>query len=302
MIRIPFRDIASLLRVTTRNWLDDRGPRLGAALAYYMALSLAPSVVIILAVAGLAFDPKAAQDRLILQIQSLMGKQVAAVIETVIQGADRPFGGFVATTLGLFTLFFGATAMVSELRDSLNTIWKVPIDTTTGHVRSIVNMAGERLVSFAIVLGVGFLLLGSLFVHSWISDAGQYLSPVGAPPYLLVRAVSGATSFLMVTALFALAFKFLPSVPLKWADVVTGAVFTALLFMMGRLLLKLYLGAAHFADSYGTAGSLVVFLVWVYYSAQVLYFGAEFTRAYSLSRASVTARLSPSGKRGTRLV
>jgi membrane protein len=285
MIRIRFRDIASLLRVTTQNWLNDRGPRLGAALAYYMALSLAPSVVIILAVAGLAFDPKAAQSRLILQIQGLMGKQVATVIQTVIHGADRPFGGFAATALGLFTLFFGATAMISELRDSLNTIWKVPIDTTSGHVRSMVNLAGERLVSFAIVLGVGVFLLASLVVHSWITETGQHLSSVGAPPYLLVRAVSGVISFLIVTGLVALAFKFLPNVSLKWADVVTGAVFTALLFTLGRFLLGVYLGAAHFADSYGTAGSLVVFLVWVYYSAQVLYFGAEFTRAYSQTRA-----------------
>jgi len=285
MIRIRFRDIASLLRVTTQNWLNDRGPRLGAALAYYMALSLAPSVVIILAVAGLAFDPKAAQSRLILQIQGLMGKQVATVIQTVIHGADRPFGGFAATALGLFTLFFGATAMISELRDSLNTIWKVPIDTTSGHVRSMVNLAGERLVSFAIVLGVGVFLLASLVVHSWITETGQHLSSVGAPPYLLVRAVSGVISFLIVTGLVALAFKFLPNVSLKWADVVTGAVFTALLFTLGRFLLGVYLGAAHFADSYGTAGSLVVFLVWVYYSAQVLYFGAEFTRAYSKTRA-----------------
>jgi membrane protein len=284
MIRIRLRDVAPLLRVTIQNWLDDRAPRLGAALAYYMALSLAPSVVIILAVASLAFDPKAAQGQLILQIQSLMGRQVAIVIETVIQGADRPFGGLAATTLGLFTLFFGATAMVSELRDSLNTIWKVPEDTTSGRVRSMFNMAGERLVSFTIVLGVGFLLLASLIVHAWISDAGQYLSFAGVPPTALVRAVSGVISFLIVTGLLTFTFKFLPNVSLKWADVVTGSVFTALLFTLGKFLLAVYFGAAHFADSYGTAGSLIIFLVWVYYSAQVLYFGAEFTRAYSQTK------------------
>jgi membrane protein len=248
-----------------------------------MALSLAPSVVIILAVAGLAFDPKAAQGRLILEIQSLMGEQVATVIETVIQGGGRPLGGFAATTLGLFTLFLGATAMVSELRDSLNTIWRVAADTTS--VRSIVNTVGERLISFAIVLGVGLLLLGSLIAHSWVSDAGKHLSSVGAPPYVLIRAVNSAISFLIVTGLVALTFKLLPNVPLKWADVLTGAVFTALLFTLGKFLLGVYLVAAHFADSYGAAGSLVVFLVWVYYSAQVLYFGAEFTRSYSQTRA-----------------
>jgi membrane protein len=284
MIRIRLRDVEPLLRVTIRNWLKDRGPRLGAALAYYMALSLAPCVVIILAVASLAFGPEAAQGRLILQIQSLMGEQVATVIKTVIQGVGRPFGGLAATTLGLFTLAFGATAMVSELRDSLNTIWRVPEDTATSQVRSIFNFVGERLVSLAIVLGVGVLLLASLVVHSWISEAGQRMSWAGVPPETLVHAVSGVISFLIVTSLIILTFKFLPRGSLKWADVVTGAVFTALLFTLGKFLLGVYFGAAHFADSYGAAGSLIIFLVWVYYSAQVLYFGAEFTRAYSGTR------------------
>jgi membrane protein len=255
---------------------------MGAALAYYMALSLAPTVVIILAVTGIAFGPKAAQGRLVWQIQDLVGYEGAKVIQSMIEGAHRSTSGIVATLLGLITLFFGATAVVTELRDALNTIWRVPEHTASSHARSILKLVTERLVSFALVLAAGLFLLASLIVNTWIAAAGKYLSSVAPPPRALIQTADWLVSFGLITALFAFIFKVLPNVRLTWGDVGAGAVLTSLLFTAGKVLLGVYLGKAGFADSYGAAGSLVVLLVWVYYSAQVVFLGAEFTRAYAL--------------------
>src|SRR6266852_4961788 len=169
MNRVPLNEITPLLRLTVRNWQNDRAPRLGAALAYYMALSLAPTVVIILAVTGIAFGAKAAQGRLVWHIRGLVGYEGAKVIQSMIEGAHRSPSGIVATLLGLVTLFFGATAVVTELRDALNTIWRVPEDTASSRARSIFNLAKQRLLSFALVLGGGLFLLTSAIVNTWIS-------------------------------------------------------------------------------------------------------------------------------------
>lgn len=282
MNRIPLQEIVPLIRETFQNWHDDRAPRMGAALAFYMALSLAPTVVIILAVTGLAFGAKAAQGRLIWQMQGLVGYEGAKVIQSMIEGAHRSSSGLVATVLGIATLFFGGSAVVSELRDAMNTIWKIPGDSACSHARSLFNMVKERFLAFALVLGACLFLLTSLVVNTWISAAGKYLSSIAPPPPALIRTVDWMVSFALVTALFAFIFKVLPALPLEWGDVCIGAVITSLLFTGGKLLLGVYLGKAGFADSYGAAGSLVVLLVWVYYSAQVVYLGAEFTRAYAL--------------------
>ena len=277
----PLKELATLLRATALNWQNDRAPRLGAALAFYMALSLAPSVVIILAVAGSVFGSEAAQSRLILLTQGLVGNAGAEIVQTVIAGANRPASGKSATLLGLFILFFGATSMVHELRDSLNTIWRVPQDSTSGRFRSMFNMVGDRFGSVAMVLGAGLFLLASLILHAGINVTFKYLNWTRVPPEALSRAVGELVSFLVVTLLFALVFKFLPKVQLKWRDVTMGAIFTALLFTAGKFLLGVYLRKTTFISSYGTAGSLIVLLVWVYYSAQVFYLGAEFTREYT---------------------
>ena len=212
----------------------------------------------------------------------------------MIQGAHRPSSGIVATLLGLVTLFFGATAVVTELRDTLNTIWRVPEDTASSRTRSLFNLVKERLISFALVLGPGLFLLTSLIVNTWLSAAGKYLSSV-APPRVLIQTADWVVSFALITALFAFVFKVLPDVRLEWRDVSAGAVLTSLLFTAGQFLLGVYLGKAGFADSYGAAGSLVVLLVWVYYLAQVVYLGAEFTRAYALRFGSMfAATLDPS--------
>jgi len=267
MNHIPLKEIAPLCKVAFQNWQNDRAPRMGAALAYYIALSLAPTVLILLAIAGLAFGTQAAEGRLVSQIQGFVGYEGAKAIQTMIEGARRPFRGIAATVLGLATVFLAASAVVSELRDAMNTIWRVPEDTTSSTVRSIFNLVKERLLSFALVLASGLFLVASLIVNAWIFAAGTYLNSGSVPPEALVQSTDWVVSFVVITVLFAFIFKVLPSVPLHWGDVTMGAVGTSLLFAAGKFLLGLYLGKAGFTNTYGAAGSLVAILVWVYYSA-----------------------------------
>jgi membrane protein len=278
---IPFKEIVPLSRVAIQNWQNDRAPRMGAALAYYIALSLAPTVLIVLAIVGFAFGAQAAEGRLVSQVQGLVGYELAKPIQTMIEGARQSSRGLAATVLGLVTVFFASSAVVSELRDAMNTIWRVPEETTSSAVRSIFNLVKERLLSFTLVLASGLFLVVSLIVNAGIVAAGKYLNSGEAPPATLVQATDWVVSFVVITVLFAFIFKVLPRVPLHWGDVTLGAVVTSLLFAAGKILLGVYLGKAGFADTYGAAGSLVVVLVWVYYSAQVLFLGAEFTRAYA---------------------
>jgi membrane protein len=286
---IPLKEIGPLLRGTAKNWHSDRAPRLGAALAYYMALSLAPIVVIVLSIAGFAFSSQTVQSGLIWQIQSMVGADGAKLIHTMMEGAHRPRHGFASAAVGLLTLFFGATAVVNELRDDLNTIWKVPVDATCSHARSLFNLVKEHVLSFVLVLAAGLCLLLSLVVNVWVSAAGRYLHSVPIPPRFIIRSAGWVLSFAVIAVLFALIFKLLPSVVLKWSDVALGAVLTSLLFSVGKFVLDAYLGGAGFTDTYGAAGSLVILLVWVYYSAQVFFLGAEFTRVYACRLGSMVS-------------
>src|SRR5271166_2863212 len=280
MQHIPFKEIAPLCKVAFQNWQDDRAPRMGAALAYYIALALAPTVLILVAIAGLAFGVQAAEGRLVSGIQGLVGYEGAMAIQTMIEGA-RASRSIAATVLGLVTVFFAASAVVSELRDAMNTIWRVPEDTTSSAVRSTFNVVKDRLLCFVLVLASGLFLIVSLIVNTWIFAAGKYLNSGVAPPEALIQATDWVLSFVVLTILFAIIFKSLPRVALEWSDVTLGAVGTSVLFAGGKFLLGVYLGKAGFATTYGAAGSLVLVLVWVYYSAQVLFLGAEFTRAYA---------------------
>ena len=282
------KDFASLGKVACRNWQHDKAPRMGAALAYYMALALAPTVLILVALAGSAFGAQAAEGRLVSGIRRFVGYEGAGAVQTMIEGA-RASRGVAATVLGLVTVFFVASAVVSELRDAMNTIWRVPEDTTSSAVRSIFNLVKDRILCFAVVLASGLFLVASLIVNAWIFSAGEYLNSGAAPPRGLVQTTDWLISFVVITVLFACIFKALPAVPVSWGDVRIGAVGTSLLFTAGKVLLGVYLGKAGFTDTYGAAGSLVIVLVWVYYSAQVLFLGAEFTRAYACRFGSMRA-------------
>lgn len=286
--RIPFTAILLVGRVAFQNWQNDKAPRMGAALAYYIALSLAPAVLILLAIAGWAFGAEAAEGRLVSQIQGLVGYEGAKAIQAMIEGLRGSSRGTAATALGLVTVLFAASAVVSELRDAMNTIWQVPADSACSAARGIFNMLKDRLLSFALVLASGLFLIVSLIVNAWTFAAGKYINSGVAPSEALVQATDWAVSFVVLTVLFAFIFKLLPRVSLYWSDVALGAVATSVLFVAGKFLLGVYLGRASFTNTYGAASSLILILVWVYYSAQVLFLGAEFTRAYAVRLGSMS--------------
>jgi len=274
-------DIGALLRETMNAWMDDNAPRLGASLAFYTLLSLAPLLIVVVAVAAIVFGQKAAQGQLIWEIQDLVGTEGARAIQGLIQSAYKPTTGTAATVFGLLMLVFGASAVVVDLRDALNTIWHVPAAATGSTLHSFLRLVRERFYLFGLILGVGFLLLVSLALNAAIAALGSLFRSLLPTSEAVLHVAVFVISFLVITFLFAAIYKFLPDVQLKWSDVTVGACFTALLFTIGKQLIGLYLGKASFGSTYGAAGSLVIVLVWVYYSAQLFFFGAEFTKTYT---------------------
>jgi membrane protein len=278
---LRWREIKYLLFRLGDDWYRHRVPRLGASLAFYTMLSLAPLVIVVLAVAGFAFGREAATGQLVWQIQELVGRPGAEVIQSLIKAAADPFAGGIATVVGLATLFFGASSVVAELRDALNTIWDVPTKETKFGIRTILGVLRERLLSFAVVLAFGFLLLVSLAVNAMVIAMGQYFAYWLKTPEWALQIANHVITFLVIAFLFAAMFRFLPDIEITWGDVAIGAVGTAVLFTIGKTLIGIYLGKASIGSTYGAAGSLVIMLVWVYYSAQIFFLGAEFTQAYA---------------------
>jgi membrane protein len=269
-----------LLSDTYEEWYKHKAPRLSAALAFYTALSLAPLLIIVIAVAGFFFGQQAAQGQIVWQIEGLVGHTSAVAIEGVIEGARKPVTGTLAATLAVGLLLFTATTVVAELRDSLNTIWEVPVTEIQG-VKSILIFVRERFFSFALVLGVGFLLVVSLVINAGLAAAGSALAGLISIPEWAAQATSTVASLVVVTGLFGLVYKIIPDVDLEWRDIALGALITSLLFNTGKLVVGMYLGKTSFASAYGAAGSLVVCLFWVYYSALIFFLGAEFTQVFA---------------------
>jgi membrane protein len=270
-----------LVKDTAQAWQEDKAPRLGAALAFYTALSLAPLILVVLAVAGLAFGEAAVQGELEWQARDMIGPHGAAAVQALVQAAHAPGHGVVATIVGLFALFFGATSVVVELTDALNTIWRVPPRPYTSGLAGIGRLMKQRFISFTMILGIGFLLLVSLVVSAWLAALGAFFRKALPIPHAAMEILNFILSFLVITFLFALIYKVLPDVRLRWSDVAVGAAVTSLLFTLGKFLIGLYLGNTTFASAYGAAGSFLIVLVWVYYSAQVFFLGAEFTKIYT---------------------
>jgi len=254
---------------------------MGAALAYYTIFALTPGLVIVMALAGLLLG-SAAESRIIGQIHELIGEQGAKAIEATVQSARATTPGTAAIGLALITLVFGLWGVFGELQDGLNTIWGVT-PKPGRRVRAIVK---ERFWSFATVVGTGFLLLVSLVVTAWLAAVGTYVSHLLPAPALALEALNTVISLTVITGAFALIFKLLPDVRIAWRDVWLGAAVTSLLFTIGKFLIGLYLGKSAVASAYGAAGSLVIIVVWVYYSAQILLFGAEFTKVWTKRRGS----------------
>ena len=280
ILALGWKDFTALVNEAINNWFAHNVPRLGASVAFYTLLSLAPLLIIVIAVAGAVFGKEAAQGQLVWQIQDLIGRDGAETVQTLLKGAQKPVAGGLATIAGLLTLFYGAGTVIAELRDAMNTIWCVPAQNQTG-LRSIVSLLRDRTVAFAIVLGIGFLLLVSLAINAGLSAVGERFQYLFAVPAWAFKALDFLVTYIVITFLFAVMYKWLPNLHIEWRDVILGAMITSLLFGLGKYLIGVYLGTAGIASTYGAAGSLVVVLVWVYYSAQIFFLGAEFTRAYA---------------------
>jgi membrane protein len=274
--------LAGLFKQAGDAWMADNAPRLGAALAFYSLFSLAPVLIVAVSVAGFVFGEKLAQGEIIRQFHELMGAQGAAAIETIIQSTKRPTLGAFATVLGLLAMFVGASGAFNELQDALNTIWKVDRGT-----RSFWKVAGrQRFFSLGLVVATGFLLLTSLVVTAILSAAEEFVSNLARISTVLLESIHFVLSFAVITVLFALIFKFIPDTKISWIDVRMGAAITSLLFTLGRVVIGFYLGHSAFTSAYGAAASLVVFLIWIFYSAQILLFGAELTHVYAFRYGS----------------
>jgi len=269
--------IVELLKETWTEWQEDKASRLAAALAYYTAFSIAPLLVIAIAIAALVFGEEASQRQIVEQIQGLVGRDGAEAIQTMIINSRKPTEGIIATIISVGLLFFGASNLFSQLQDALNTIWEVAPKPEQG-VKEIVK---SRFLSFTMVLGIGFLLLVSLVFSAILAALGNYLGNLIPELHLFWSILNFCISFSVISLLFALMFKFLPDVKITWGDVGIGAMITALLFTIGKTLIGLYLGNSSIGSTYGAAGSFVVLLLWVNYSAQILLFGAEFTQVYA---------------------
>jgi membrane protein len=267
-----------LLKDTITEWNEDNVPLLAAALAYYTVFSLAPLLVIAIAIAGAFFGEEAARQEIAGQIQGMVGKDGAEAIQTMIQNAHRPdSGGTVATVLGVMTLLLGASGVFGQLQTALNTIWEVKPKPGQG----IKGFLQSRFLSFAMVLVIGFLLLVSLILSAVLAGVSRFFGNV-IPGFAAVgETLNFVISFGVTTFLFAAIYKFLPDVKVPWKNLWIGAAATALLFTIGKFLIGLYLGNSGISSTYGAAGSLVVILVWIFYSAQILLIGAEFTQVYS---------------------
>jgi membrane protein len=286
-------NLPNLLKLTYQEWKEDKASRLAAALAYYTIFSLGPLLIIVIAVTGFFWQKEAVQDQIMSQVQGLVGVQGAEFVAGLLNSASSPARGILATILGLITLVFGALGAFNELHNSLNVIWDVKEEETKGFLAGIKKVIFSRLLSFTMILGIGFLLLVSLVISAGLSAIQNTIGNAIPVSEILLQIVNLVVSVAVVTVLFALMFKFLPDAEIAWRDVWLGAFVTALLFSLGKFLIGLYLGNSAVGSSFGAAGSLVLLLVWIYYSAQILFFGAEFTQVYANNYGS---KIVPEGE------
>lgn len=267
----------TVLKEAFAGWWNDDVPRMGAALAFYTLFALAPILIVAIAVGGMAFGPEAVRGEIVGQIEGLVGRDGAQAVQGMLEGAARSSSSIPATIIGVITFFLGATGAFLELQADLDTIWRVKPRSRGNFLRDLLK---QRMISFGLVLGFAFLLLTSLVVSAALAAVHTYMGNAFPGVAVLWEAVNVVVSLGVITLLFAMIYKVLPDVKLAWVDVWVGALVTAALFTVGKFLIGLYLGTSSFASTYGAAGSVIVVLVWVYYSSQIILLGAEFTRAY----------------------
>ncbi|MDH6067960.1 YihY/virulence factor BrkB family protein [Chrysosporum ovalisporum APH033B] len=274
---MKLKTIWILLRETFKQWSEVQASRLAAALAYYTIFSLAPLLIIVIAIAGAAFGEEAARGEIVRQIEDLVGRDGAQFLEIAIKNARTPQTGTIASIISVVVLLLGATGVFAELQNSLNTIWNVKAKPGRG----IIKIIRQRFLSFAMILGIGFLLLVSLIISAGLTAVITYFSSTLTGIDSIWQMANFILSFIINTVIFALIFKVLPDVKITWSDVFIGAVITSFLFAIGKFLLGEYIGRSTLGSAYGAAGSLVVIIAWVYYAAQILFFGAAFTQVYA---------------------
>lgn len=278
-----------LIKQTVNEWTDDGAATRAAALAYYTVFSIAPMILIAIAIAGAIFGEEAARGEIHRQIEGLVGESGGKVIEEMVDSAAQPGRGAIATVIGVVVLLFAATGAFAELQSALNTFWGAKPRKLNGALAFL----RTRVISFAMVLCIGFLLLVSLVSSAVISAIGNWVTRYTDDWTTVVQLVNQVVSFGGVTLLFAMIYKVLPDRKIEWSDVWLGAVVTSLLFNLGKLAIAVYLAKSSVASSYGAAGSLAVLLVWVYYSSMILFFGAEFTEVYARHEGSMQNKPPP---------
>lgn len=271
------RQLWRLVKAAVTSWIDDYAPSMGAALAYYTMFSIAPLLLIVIAVAGLFFGDEAVRGEIFSQIQGLMGSEGARAVQSLIESVSEPGKSMTATIIGGVLLIIGATSVFGELQDALDRIWRAPGRDKSGGLWALLR---ARLLSFGIILGLAFLLLVSLIFSAALAALEKWWGPAPEGWELFARTVNFLVGFGLATTVFAMIYKIMPRAQIRWRDVWIGAGVTALLFSIGKFLIGLYIGESGVTSGFGTAGSLVAMLVWVYYSAQIFLLGAEFTWVY----------------------
>lgn len=275
------REFVDLLGETIREWQNDQASRLAAALAYYATFSLAPLLVLVLAIAGLVGGRDAAQGLVMAQVQDLVGEEGREFVQSMIENAATTSAGVTASLIGSTTLLLGSLGAFNELQNALDRIWDVepkPIKRWSLRAKRFIF---KRLLSFSMVLGIGFLLLVSLVISAGLSALGDYLSGIPLISKLVLQLLHLIISLGLITLLFALIFKFVPDIEIAWRNVWLGAAITAILFTIGKTLIGIYLGQTEVSSTFGAAGSLAVLMIWIYYSSQILFLGAEFTQVFA---------------------
>jgi len=286
---MSFKNFWILVKAAAASWMDDYAQSMGAALAYYTMFSIAPLLLIVIAVSGPVFGADAARREIAGQLQGLMGEQGAVAVQGLLDAVNRPAASITAALIGVALLLLGATSVFGELQDAMDRIWRAPKRPRGG----LWSLLRAHLLSFGMVLGIGFLMMVSLVVHAGLAALGRLWEPHVTDWALLADAINFLVSFAFALAVFALIYKVMPRVKVAWSDVWIGATTTALLFTAGKVLIGFYIGRSGVTTRFGAAASLVVLLVWVYYSAQVFLMGAEFTWAYAVTFGSRKAEPVP---------
>ncbi|MGZ3872170.1 MAG: YihY/virulence factor BrkB family protein [Mucilaginibacter sp.] len=282
-----FKELWKILAATFMGFINDNGLKLSASLAYYTIFSIAPLLILIISIAGLVWGHDAASNELYPQIAHYVGAQAALQIQEILKHLELSGKSGTAVVIGVAVLLLGASSIFIEIQDSLNMIWRVKAKPKKGWLKLVQN----RFLSFSLIISLGFLLLASLLINFIIDALGKRIEHfLPAITGLLLKAVNVGITLVVITTLFAIIFKFLPDVKIRWKDVRSGSIFTALLFMLGQYLIGLYIQYTAQGSAYGAAGSIIVILVWIYYTAAILYIGAEFTQVYA---EAIGSRIEP---------